>query len=46
VVGLLNSDVYCRPHWLKRLIGPLEAEPPTASVARLFLTELPSARDD
>ena len=46
VGGLLNNDVYCRPHWLKRLIGPLEAGPRTASVVRLLLTEFPSARDD
>ena len=35
-----------KPRGVRNQQGPLEVEPRTASVARLHLTELPSARDD
>jgi GT2 family glycosyltransferase len=37
VVVLLNNDVDCRPDFLERLVGPLEAEPSVGSVAALSI---------
>jgi N-acetylglucosaminyl-diphospho-decaprenol L-rhamnosyltransferase len=37
VVVLLNNDVDCRPDFLERVLGPLEADPGVGSVASLML---------